>query len=469
MKPLKFHRLFSKTMYKNLKLPLCEMTFTKDFVTDTRGDLYPVIRKSTDCEEYVENNTLVVRCGTLSRLIGGFFPYATYEVSACCTDGAFGFDFEIPSALASVTYDGANITFSCADQNETVPYSVLGDSATLIVSCRPSAFDIYFKTDKKVQYVCTFLSDAFKDSHLESNFTNGKIILTVSGNVTVLSASGYIDCGISQADLRPVRFENGDVMTENGKIYLTASIRMQEHMFQGIFAWTPSTSIFELTGALFYDSGDGYWCGDVAASVLYHREKQCWYLWVCAFSHGHILGHSAFEGDIRFGVNVVDITLMEKADADTPRSEFKGFASDEDPDFYYDSANDKWYMAICRKDGNYKYHFFESDSPFDNYKFIGKGETGAETGGSFVTLFGEKVFICGNAFDKTSDYRIYTANGMLKPEFDFADGGFRGWGTVIPVKSGGRIRYFWITFDRHNASAFNWSYGNIYCFECKMQ
>ena len=52
-------------------------------------------------------------------------------------------------------------------------------------------------------------------------------------------------------------------------------------------------------------------------------------------------------------------------------------------------------------------------------------------------------------------------------EFDYDDGGFRGWGTIVPLKMGTRTRYFHLTFDRHNASNYNWSYGNLYCFEAE--
>jgi hypothetical protein len=27
------------------------------------------------------------------------------------------------------------------------------------------------------------------------------------------------------------------------------------------------------------------------------------------------------------------------------------------------------------------------------------------------------------------------------------------------------MRYYWMTFDRHKGSDYNWSYGNLYCFE----
>ena len=96
---------------------------------------------------------------------------------------------------------------------------------------------------------------------------------------------------------------------------------------------------------------------------------------------------------------------------------------------------------------------------------IGKGLDGAETGGSFVKVGGELFFLCGNDFNKRADYRIYHKDGMTNAKFDYDDGGFRGWGTLIPIKMGSRTRYFWLTFDRQNGSSYNWSYGNLYCFE----
>lgn len=53
----------------------------------------------------------------------------------------------------------------------------------------------------------------------------------------------------------------------------------------------------------------------------------------------------------------------------------------------------------------------------------------------------------------------------IDAKFGFDDGDFRGWGSIIPVQLGSRKRYFWITFDRQKGSDYNWSYGNIYCFE----
>ena len=455
---MQFHRLFSKTMYKNLKLPLGEMIFTKDFINDTRGDLYPLLVKSADCMESVENNTYVLSGGSMERMLGQFFPYATYETTFSCSHGgSCGFSFHIPDGTAFICYDGQTIVFTDGNQKTCLTYACTHSLVTLIVSCRPGAFDVYFEVNGQPQFVTTFETEVFARSNCQEMFQKGYVSVLAQGSVTLYAASFYIDCGISQADIRPIRYENGDVMMEDGKIYLTLSIRMQEKTFQGIVSWIPGTSSFALTGALFYDAGDGVWNGDVAASILFHRPTQEWYLWVCSFSHGHILGHASFTGDPRFGVNVVDITFMSD-----------GVQGDEDPDFYYDAETGTWYLAICRLDSvthSYKYVFYKSSQPFEGYTYIGCGQDGAETGGSFVTIDDEKVFICGNSFEKRSDYRIYSKSGLSQASFDFPDNGFRGWGTVIPVSMGSRNRYFWLTFDRHNGSAYNWSYGNVYCFE----
>ena len=96
------------------------------------------------------------------------------------------------------------------------------------------------------------------------------------------------------------------------------------------------------------------------------------------------------------------------------------------------------------------------------------GRQGAETGGSIIPI-GDKVhFVCGSDFDKRAIYHVYEMPDFSTFEYlkcDYDDGGFRGWGTIIPCPMGTRMRYYWLTFDRYRASDARWSYGNLYCFE----
>ncbi len=467
---IKFQRFFSKSMYKTLKLPMGEMTFLKDFINDNRGDLYPVIAKDNECIERLENNRYSVQNGMVERMFTRFFPYATYEISFCELNGGCGFVFHLADQKAELIYGEDSLSFFDGESEQKEVLSKPLTCQNLIVSCRPGAFDVYLTKNDTPKYFCTFKSKAFANSNEKKLFDQGYVSLVIKGEAVINSVSSYIDCGISQADIRAICYENGEPIFENGKIYFTASVRIQEGGFQGVFSLTPSLSNIEFTGALFFDCGDGFWRNYLASSLLYNRKTKEWYLWTSSFEHKHILCHASFKGEPRFGVNVIDVTMMEPADSEDATA-FVGFKGDEDPDFYYNEETKKWNMAICRippLTGKYRYMFFESDKPFSDYKYIGQGYEGAETGGSFVNIEGETVFVCGNSFEKRANYRIYTKDGMHEAKFDFDDGGFRGWGTIIPVNMGSRRRYFWLTFDRHNGSSYNWSYGNIYCFEAEL-
>jgi len=466
---MKFQRVFSKSMYKNLKLSLAEMTFTKDFINDKRGDLYPVIAKDNACIERIEHNRYYVQNGTVERMFTRFFPYATYKISFSELKGGCGFVFHLADQKAELLCHEDSLSFFDGKYKQKTALSEQLTCRTIVVSCRPGAFDVYLTKTDTLKYFCTFQSEIFANSNEKKLFDQGYVSLVIKGEAEIHSVSSYIDCGISQADIRAICYENGEPIFENGKIYFTASIRIQEGGFQGIFSLTPSLSNIEFTGALFFDCGDGFWRNYLASSLLYNRKTKEWYIWTSSFEHKHILCHASFVGEPRFGVNVIDVTTMEPSDTNDA-TVFLGFKGDEDPDFYYNEQEKMWYMAICRISPvtkKYSYMFFKSENPFTDYTYIGQGHEGAETGGSFVNIDGETTFVCGNDFNKRANYRIYTKDGMQEAKFDFDDGGFRGWGTIIPVTMGSRKRYFWLTFDRHNGSSYNWSYGNIYCFEAE--
>lgn len=483
-----FHRQWAMSIYKDQKLMLGKMTFSKDFVAAKpgetgalpvanrgadgvirNGDTYPVISRADGTEESVADGRYTVR-GQATRMFCQFFPFATYALTCHRRDGSAGLVFHLPEAEVTVTLDSEALTMRCGELTESVALPEdLDETMTMIVSCRPGHFDVYFKQNGLARHHHSFTVDAFLLSIKYKAFSHGYVAVTIDGDASVHGLEGYIDNGISLADLRSIRYENGEVMVEDGKVYLTASIRMHEGAFQGVFSWLPGTAELTLVGTIFYDAGDGLWCGDVAASILYHRENKRWMLWVCSFYHDHILAHAEFDGDPRFGINVIDITLTKPHEGEYDVTSFAGYEGDEDPDFFYDAETGKWHMAICRVDrtpgirGNYRYIFFESDRPFDGYTYVGQGKDGAETGGSFVRTGGKTYFVCGNGAN--SDYRIYSEDGMQTAKFDFPDGGYRGWGTLIPIKRGSRERYFWITFDRHSGSHYTWSYGDVYGFE----
>ncbi|MBQ4193684.1 MAG: hypothetical protein II650_05445 [Clostridia bacterium] len=473
-----FRRRFAVNFYKNKRLTLSEMRFSRDFPHTDRGDPYPLLFSDEDFTESAGGGLYTVESadGSVGRLLGQLFPYATYEMQVESLAGSAGFAFLLPderrvSLLLTACGGMLSAVLEAGERRETHPTdAAFLPGTSLLVTLRPGALDLYLRDRRGIRIVHTFDVPETADTARREVFAASVAAVEVRGSASLSSVVSYLDSGISQADIRPIRYENGDVMIEGGKIWLTVSVRMQAGCYEGVFSWVPGTEEFELTGALFFDDGDGLWGNDVAASVLYHRGEGRWMLWVCSFCRGHILGHADFPGDPRFGVNAIDIKLMDKMTPGAEEGAFLGKAGDEDPDFRYDAARGVWMLAVCRVTASgYAYFFYESASPFDGYRLVGRTTEGNLTGGSFVTLDGETYFVCGTD-DKVrrADYRVWKYGDFENSaslRCDYGDGGWRGWGTVIPVVMGSRRRFFWLTFDRDLGSGYNWSYGNLYGYE----
>lgn len=475
-----FLRQYAVNFRKNLTFPLGEMTFTNNFIAKGNGEPYPVTLREGEVTEAIENGALKV-CGQgrICRVLGAYFPFAAYEVAFSAENGSAGFVFADrggESPAVEITCDGKTVTAK-ASGCEPETFAVAGQADSLVVSARGRFFDIYTGAKGCLTLAGIFQAPCFERIQYESVFRRYKAEVCVhlqgQGSVTLHAVKQYMDCGIAQADIRPIRYEDGTPMLENGRLFFTLSVRQEEGGYQGVVSVCPTGCDFRMEGALFFDCGDGMWASDVAASVLYDRCTGQWLIWVCSFSHGHILGHATSQADVRHGVNVLDIKLMEPAAPTDDITAFKGFEGDEDPDFYYDAGENAWYLAICRTvpdetGRHYKYFRFRSDNPFEGFRFVERTFDGADTGGSFVKVGKKRYFVCGTAWNAPSLYKCCPADDFTHYtflKFDYPDGGFRGWGTVVALPKGSRLCCRLYTFDRMRGSDFTWSYGNLYCFE----
>ena len=722
---LYFHRLFSINPYRSLRMKLCEMSFCKDWPHTDRGEPYPIVREvGAALGEKVEDGRIAFSAdapGERARLIGRFFPYASSEVCVDALDGEgarVGLEFaarsgsgspytaaDAPGLCVFLERAGAEV---CVCHEEFAGGRSLGvvrhgtraftPGGLLFVSAHGAFFDVSLGRE----FVCTIQAEGFSDICRRSAFMNAGVSLYVAlpagGRAEVSRAESFLDGGLSHADMKPVRYEDGTPILENGRLFLTLSSRLQAGAYQYVVSWNPSTCELRPEGAIFFDYGDGRWCADVAISLIYHRERREWLFWATAFSHGHILCHGTSAGDPRFGITVLDATLMEAqkpgsdvsngglpiqtsgaemadglaqtkdcacgkvgaarafasddvlsaqagwrvaemadgqartkdcacgkagaarasasdevlsaqagwrvAEKDGGQAQTKecacgkagaarAFASDEvlsvqagvarisasdevlsvqaggrvaemadgqaqteecvcgkvgaarafasddvlsiqagrrvaekdgelartkecacgkagaarasasddvlsvqaggrgasvaeldddtlwlaktgdeDPDFTYDRERGKWYMTICRsvKGAGYRYFLFESDEPFSGYRHVCHTESGENTGGLMVRIRGRRALVCGSDFKARAEYRVYPLGDFShfqRLTCDFDDGGFRGWGSLMPVPCGNRTKYVWMTFDRHNGSDYNWSYGNLYAYEAE--
>jgi len=474
---LSFKRKFSVNLYKTLRLKAGEMSMFKDWVNDRRGDPYTVLDREGDIREKISGAKYTVSSengGRVERLLGSFFPIYTYEFKirdAACSHMGFMLrsgDKRVSVMLedcenAVINADGEHYEYDCKAK--------IGDICS--VTFRYGGMSLYIKRDSRPELICDVSVKALEEFSHYDVFTEATVSLVTEihgkGKASYSGVEFYLCGGISHADMKPMKYEDGTPIIENGRVYLTMSSRLEAGCYQSIISLDPTLCDFKLEGAILYDVGDGRCESDVAASVVYDRNAREWYIWYCSFSHGHVLARGKIKGDPRHGIQIVDATLLPLWSG-KDRTEFAGVPGDEDPDLCF--IDGKWNLTVCRIEDDKAYHYyrFVSDSPLDGFKFADRTETGGKTGGMMTNVEGEYYFVCGTDFNTRANYDIYKYDDFSrreKPVCDYDDGGFRGWGTVFGMYVGSRKRYYWITFDRHNGSKWNWSYGNIYVYEAK--
>lgn len=467
-------------MRKSIRLALSKMTFGDAPLKTERGDIYPVLLGEGEfsdicCEgEYVFTPNASACC---ARLIGNFNPYSTYDiaVSELCEGGKVGIYLSYKNGfLALGERVGEKMQISALFGGKTYKFGEAAYSSgmhLMFTFHEGSMFDAYTSNGSWISEVGSIVIDECLPLRTENVFASTDAALYVEGNsqIRVSSLENYLDCGIMQADCKPVKYEDGTVLVENGKIYITYSARFGEEKMQQIASYDLSTCEIKLVGAMLFDSGDGAWCGDVGSSVVYDRNTKTWRVLTVVFSHGHRLAYAELDNDVRFGINVIDVTPIEFTDDPFKFGATKG---DEDPDMLYDKEEGCWYLTVCRLDPeakNYRYYLFKSSEWTCGYEFVSYTDDTVETtGGSFVKFNGATYFVFGRSFSENGKYDVREFPSMKKLgelNCNHSDGGFRGWGSVFEIPCGTRKRLLWLTFDRTLGSSFNWSYGNIYVFE----
>ncbi len=471
IREIRFRRRFSINPDHVLRCPMGEMSFHRDWLNDCPGDPYPALERTDGVRETVGGGRYTLRGGACARLLGHYIPACTYTVAVgALAEGEAGIRLfgDAAAQTVAVRSDGA-VVFRTAGGEQSVPFSI-SFPFTLRAVFGARFTEAYVRRgDGPEECVGRWESPIGWELFREDVFLSTPAALWVSGELAeIRRVEWFLDAGFTQADMKPMYYEDGTPILDDGRLYLTMSARESTGGYQAVVSWQPDTADFRLEGALFFDCGDGVWAPDIASCVVYDRETRRWLVWMCSFVHGHVLGRGVIGADPRRGVHVVDVRLMEPA----PEGDytcFGGVFGDEDPALI--KVGGKWHLAICRVEGDGSYHYchFVSDDPLDGFTFVDRTPEGDKTGGAFIPTPEGCVFACGSDFNARARYDIYPINDFSSRapiRCDFDDGGFRGWGTVIPIPCGSRRKYVWITFDRHNGSTISrWNYGNLYVFD----
>ncbi|QNL51790.1 hypothetical protein H8S90_09535 [Olivibacter sp. SDN3] len=422
--------------------------------------------------------------------LGGFNPFATYTLNldSGVGDGEVGFEFTSPiNAERMVIVEqfkdsliiGLQLSVFDAEGNlitdESIATANLKEQkvskGNIILQMLGSGLVLYAKHEglPKVIGQADFNKyiDLRKKKYIHS-FQSRLYAKLKGGAIKVKRAEISLTTGVGLADIRPITYENGEPLLDNGKIWYTMSIRGRAlpHHLQGVFSMNPSVFDIKLEGIIVFDRQDSLLRNEIASHIFFDRNDKVW--------RGVTTGFSAFanpekeekqlllvesETDPRFGFSIMNA------------KPFNITGDIEDPHILYDAHDKKWRMVACKNQNGYKAIMLESRYWNKNYRQIAGPVTHNSTGTS-LQMIGDKRY----CFSGSSDKQIYIYTypdlkeaGTLKmdlPPWD-EQAGTRVWPNVVQMPNGYPFKYIALMMDRVNYPEMqepNWTYGALYLY-----
>ena len=289
------------------------------------------------------------------------------------------------------------------------------------------------------------------------------VSLPKNGEVVLHKAQSILSCGTGQADPQIVQNTDGTPLIRDGKLYVCFTTRGFEQIrdsYQGVYSLDIDSYELKLEGALFFGKDDGKIYGFHATKVVYDEAKGEYLVMTTTHADTHILAYCSTKSDILHGMH-----FLECKELDFPhnysRAKHKGT---EDPDFFYDSEAKKWRLAYCAmKNKSWTTFLCESENWNGPYEMIAESPKNNNTGLRITTVGGRRYVLSGGPGTTyyIYDYPTLRYEGTFQQQY--ANGGFRGWPTIVPIPYGNYERYLWITFDR-GAQTGRYSYGTLYFY-----
>lgn len=414
--------------------------------------------------------------------VGAFHPYLCYEAEFTglgSTDGA-GIEFceNNGAGRISVQYrDGAIIVSTPDGKTASVPTEATG-SPSIRVQYTGRRFHIFVMGGDGSGYLESFTCDMRNADTPVKWSWKVFVELSAGSSASLRRAESILSCGTGQADPQVVQHADGTPYIRDGRLFVCFTTRGFEQIpdsYQGVYSLDISSFELRLEGALFFGDGDGIMHGYHATKVVYDDRRQKFLVMTTTHGGTHSLAWCETSDDILHGMHYLECTEL-----DFPHNLSRGGKKEgnnetvsgaEDPDFFYDAKAGKWRLAYCALDGTksggqhltYVTHLCEAKKWNGSYKLIATSEQDNNTGIRIVEVGGRRLVLSGGS-DVTFyiyDYPTLEYIGTFKQKY--ANGGFRGWPTIVPIPYGNYERYLWITFDR-GALTGRYSYGTLYFY-----
>lgn len=413
--------------------------------------------------------------GTSATLrVGAFHPYLCYDATFSGVDKneEVGIIFYPNNGgkgdiVKTIYKDGKILSVLVSGGTEKVLAETAAEKSKTIslrvqyTGMRFHVFRLYDNGVAKLLYSVAHDKRAI-DSCIKDSF-GLTVSLPKNGEVTLHKAQSLLTCGTGQADPQIVQNVDGTPLIRDGKLWVCFTSRGFEQIrdsYQGVYSLDIDSYELQLEGALFFGKGDGKIYCFHATKVVYDEANGEYLVMTTTHADTHILAYCSTKSDILHGMH-----FLECKELDFPhnysRAKHKGT---EDPDFFYDSEAKKWRLAYCAmKNRSWTTFLCESDNWNGPYEMIAESPKNNNTGLRITTVGGRRYVLSGGPGTTyyIYDYPTLRYEGTFQQQY--ANGGFRGWPTIVPIPYGNYERYLWITFDR-GAQTGRYSYGTLYFY-----
>ena len=401
--------------------------------------------------------------------VGAFHPYLCYEAEfGGLNDGEVaGVEFYPNSGVGRrvrIVYKGGSIVATAGDNVLAEKEIGKREELKLRVQYTGLRFHVFcLHDDGRAELLYSVENDMRAVESCTTHSFGVYSSLPSAGAVTLRRAESLLTSGTGQADPQIIQTTDGRPLIRDGRLYICFTTRGFERIFdsyQGVYSIDLDSYELRLEGALFFGKGDGVMYGFHATKVVYNPATEEYLVMTTTHEDTHTLAWASTKADLLHGMH-----YLECKELDFPHNYTRGHGfNTEDPDFFYDSDAGKWRLAYCAlKDKSYVTYLCESDNWNGNYTLVAESKQNNNTG-IRITEVGGKRYVLSGGSETTFyiyDYPSLEYRGTFQQQY--ANGGFRGWPTIVPIPYGNYERYLWITFDR-GAQTGRYSYGTLYFY-----
>ena len=293
--------------------------------------------------------------------------------------------------------------------------------------------------------------------------------LQAGASVEIDEATAALSPGCGQADIRAITYKDGSPFMDQGRLWFTITLRGRHGGWpmQGVFSMNPSVFDIRFEGLIVFDRDDGLLRNELASHLFYDKEAQEWRGMTVGFSAAgdpvkdvpKQLWAVTSKRDPRFGFSVMKAKPVEMP------------GSSEDPSILFDQEAQKWRVLVCTRNKGFLAALYEADEWDGPYVRIA-GPVTVDSTGCLLQKFGSKYY----ALFGSADRKVYIYSYPdLKPAGELRihrppwgeKTNTRVWPNVISLPEGYPAPYIALMMDRLNFPGMptpSWTYGAMYLY-----